>query len=181
MEIKNVRPAHPDSYERLMHLAEMDAFFLPLSKSANQQLTNALAARRLERAIGVVYHPETERLSHYFDVSLPNQFDEWIWFDLVSAVTPLAAAGRTAAVPTEHALHDRRSALLAEMRDALDGVRARRAAIGAALENLRIQLLRVRAGIATPDDLGEEVDALRALGAATSSGAERAAPVSTVR
>ena len=89
MEIKNVRPAHPDSYERLMHLAEMDAFFLPLSKSPNQQLTNALAARRLERAIGVVYHPETERLSHYFDASLPGQFDEWIWFDETSAVHPL--------------------------------------------------------------------------------------------
>jgi protein-L-isoaspartate(D-aspartate) O-methyltransferase len=89
MEIKNVRPAHPDSYERLMHLAEMDAFFLPLSKSPNQQLTNALAARRLERAIGVVYHPETERLSHYFDASLPGQFDEWIWFDETAAVHPL--------------------------------------------------------------------------------------------
>ena len=89
MEIKHVRPAHPDSYERLMHLAEMDAFFLPLSKSRNQQLTTALAARRLERAIGVIYHPETERLSHYFDASLPNQFDEWIWFDETSAVHPL--------------------------------------------------------------------------------------------
>lgn len=89
MEIKHVRPAHPDSYERLMHLAEMDAFFLPLSRSRNQQLTSALAARRLERAIGVVYHPETERMSHYFDASLPGQFDEWIWFDETSAVRPL--------------------------------------------------------------------------------------------
>src|SRR5476649_2260921 len=35
---------------------------------------------------GVIYHPETERLSHYFDASLPNQFDEWIWFDETSAV-----------------------------------------------------------------------------------------------
>lgn len=89
MEIKNVRPAHAESYERLMHLAEIDAFLLPLSKSSNQQLTNALAARRLERAIGVVYHPETERLSHYFDASLPGQFDEWIWFDETSAIHPL--------------------------------------------------------------------------------------------
>jgi len=89
MEIKKVRPAHADSYERLMHLVEMDAFFLPLTKSPNQQLTSALAARRLERAIGVVYHPETERLSHYFDASLPGQFDEWIWFDESSAIHPL--------------------------------------------------------------------------------------------
>jgi hypothetical protein len=80
----------------------------------------------------------------------------------VSAVTPSEA--RPAGPPTERALHDRRAALLGEMRDALDGVRSRRAAIGAALENLRIQLLRVRAGIAAPEDLREEVDALRALG-----------------
>jgi protein-L-isoaspartate(D-aspartate) O-methyltransferase len=89
MEIKRVRPAHPDSYERLMHLAEMDAFFLPLTQSRNQQLTSALAPRRLERAIGVIYRPETERLSHYFDASLPSQFDEWIWIDETSAVHPL--------------------------------------------------------------------------------------------
>jgi protein-L-isoaspartate(D-aspartate) O-methyltransferase len=72
-----------------MHLAEMGAFFLPLTKSPNHQLTAALAARRLERAIGVIYHPETERLSHYFDASLPRQFDEWIWFDETTAVHPL--------------------------------------------------------------------------------------------
>jgi protein-L-isoaspartate(D-aspartate) O-methyltransferase len=102
MEVKHVRPAHPDSYERLMHLAEMDAFFLPLSKSRNQQLTTALAARRLERAIGVIYHPETERFSHYFDASLPRQFDEWIWFDETSAIHPLTtqqSAGHEAAHP----------------------------------------------------------------------------------
>jgi protein-L-isoaspartate(D-aspartate) O-methyltransferase len=90
MEIKQVRPAHPDSYERLMHLSEMDSFFLPLTKSKNQQLTSALAARRLQRAIGVIYRPETERLSHYFDASLSHQFDEWIWFDETSAVQPLS-------------------------------------------------------------------------------------------
>jgi protein-L-isoaspartate(D-aspartate) O-methyltransferase len=66
MELKHVRSALPDSYERLMHLTEMDAFFLPLAKSRNQQLTSALAQRRLDRAIGVIYRPETERLSHYF-------------------------------------------------------------------------------------------------------------------
>ncbi len=89
MEVKHVRPALPDSYERLMHLTEMDAFFLPLAKSRNQQLTSALAQRRLERAIGVIYRPDTERFSHYFDASLPNQFDEWIWFDETSAIQPL--------------------------------------------------------------------------------------------
>lgn len=99
MEIKQVRPALPESYERLMHLTEMDAFFLPLTKSRNQQLTSALAQRRLERAIGVIYHPETERLSHYFDASLPNQFDEWIWFDRSSAVRPLTTQQAAAHEP----------------------------------------------------------------------------------
>lgn len=99
MEIKEVRPALPDSYERLMHLSEMDAFFLPLTKSRNQQLTSALAQRRLERAIGVIYRPETERLSHYFDASLPNQFDEWIWFDETSAVRALTTQQSTAHEP----------------------------------------------------------------------------------
>jgi protein-L-isoaspartate(D-aspartate) O-methyltransferase len=99
MEIKHVRPALPDSYERLMHLTELDAFFLPLAQSRNQQLTSALAQRRLERAIGVIYHPETERLSHYFDASLPNQFDEWIWFDETSAVRPLTTQRSAAHEP----------------------------------------------------------------------------------
>lgn len=99
MEIKQVRAALPDSYERLMHLTEMDAFFLPLTKSPNQQLTSALAQRRLERAIGVIYRPETERSSHYFDASLSNQFDEWIWFDETSAVRPLTTQQSAAHEP----------------------------------------------------------------------------------
>jgi protein-L-isoaspartate(D-aspartate) O-methyltransferase len=90
MEIKQIRPSHPDSYENLMHLSEMLAFFLPLTGSKDPQLTTALAARRLERAIGVIYRPDTERLSHYFDASLPHQFDEWIWFDKSSAVHALS-------------------------------------------------------------------------------------------
>jgi protein-L-isoaspartate(D-aspartate) O-methyltransferase len=90
MEIKRVRPALPDSYERLMHLTEMESFFLPLTKSRHPQLVSALAQRRLERAIGVIYRPDTERASHYFDASLPQQFDEWIWFDETSAVGPLS-------------------------------------------------------------------------------------------
>lgn len=89
MEVKAVRPSHPDSYERLMHLAEMESFFLPLSQPRHSQMISALLPRRLERAIGVIYRPESERLSHYFDASLPSQFDEWIWFDTTSAVQPL--------------------------------------------------------------------------------------------
>ena len=47
---------------------------------------------RLERAIGVIYRPETELVSHYFQASLPMQFDEWIWIDETNAVEPLATA-----------------------------------------------------------------------------------------
>ena len=68
-----------------------------------------------------------------------------------------------AGVPTENTLNDRRSSMLAEMRDALDELRARRAAIGAALENVRIQLLRLGAGIGSADAMREEVAALRRL------------------
>jgi protein-L-isoaspartate(D-aspartate) O-methyltransferase len=99
MEIKQVRPAHPDSYEHLMHLSEMDAFFLPLTQSKKPQLTTSLAARRLERAIGVIYRPDSERLSHYFDASLARQFDEWIWFDGTTAVHPLTTQQAAAHEP----------------------------------------------------------------------------------
>jgi erythromycin esterase-like protein len=46
---------------------------------------------RLERAIGVIYRPETELQSHYFEAVLPRQFDEYIWFDETKAVTPIGA------------------------------------------------------------------------------------------
>jgi hypothetical protein len=65
--------------------------------------------------------------------------------------------------PSEHTLHDRRGVLLTEMRDALETTRARRATIAAALENVRIQLLRIGAGVGAPDDMREEIAALRAL------------------
>jgi hypothetical protein len=65
--------------------------------------------------------------------------------------------------PSEVALEDRRVALLDEMRDALQSTRARRTTIAAALENVRIQLLRVGAGVGTADDMREELAALRRL------------------
>jgi protein-L-isoaspartate(D-aspartate) O-methyltransferase len=89
LEIKSVRPAHVDSYERLMHRAEMGAFFLPLGRRRATRVTEFLTPVRLERAIGVLYRPESERWSHYFEASLPRQFDEWIWFDRTTAIRPL--------------------------------------------------------------------------------------------
>jgi len=51
-----------------------------------------LGKERLERAIGVIYRPETEMASHYFLANLPQQFDEYIWLDNTRAVTPLDTA-----------------------------------------------------------------------------------------
>jgi protein-L-isoaspartate(D-aspartate) O-methyltransferase len=95
MEIKRVRPSHPDSYERLCHDSGLNSFLLPL-RDRSQGYVKALMTPRLERAIGVIYRPETELASHYFQACLPHQFDEYIWFDRTSAVDalgPEAGAG----------------------------------------------------------------------------------------
>ena len=88
MEIKTVRPALSQSYERLCHDAGGARFLLPLRKPKAAGLISALSRPRLERAIGVIYRPETELQSHYFQAALPHQFDEYIWFDKTEAVTP---------------------------------------------------------------------------------------------
>ncbi|HWC75069.1 MAG TPA: protein-L-isoaspartate(D-aspartate) O-methyltransferase [Gemmatimonadales bacterium] len=93
MEIKRVRPAHERSYERLCHESEVPAFLLPL-RTGNAAIRRELGPERLERAIGVIYRPETELQSHYFHAMLPRQFDEWIWFDETHAVDPLPVSER---------------------------------------------------------------------------------------
>jgi protein-L-isoaspartate(D-aspartate) O-methyltransferase len=57
---------------------------------SSQNAAKALTKPRLERAIGVIYRPDTELASHYFQAVLPQQFDEYIWFDETSAVSPFA-------------------------------------------------------------------------------------------
>lgn len=89
MEVKSVRPSLPRSYEHLCHLAEVPRFFLPLRRPTIQGSLGDLATPRLERAIGVIYRPEAELQSHYFQAVLPQQFDEYIWFDQTTAVSPL--------------------------------------------------------------------------------------------
>ena len=93
MEIKRVRSSHVRSYERICHESGVAAFLLPL-RGADQQLRRGLAPEHLERAIGVIYRPDTELQSHYFNAVLPRQFDEWIWFDETRAVEPLAVEAR---------------------------------------------------------------------------------------
>jgi erythromycin esterase-like protein len=84
-ERKRVRPALPDSYEAVFHDAGANRFFVNLK----DKRVRALGEPRLERAIGVVYRPETERVSHYFHANLPAQFDAILHFDETRAVEPL--------------------------------------------------------------------------------------------
>jgi len=92
MEVKAVRPALPNSYEQLCHATGLARFMLGIRNRSDLCGPTGLARQRLERAIGVIYRPETERASHYFRASLPRQFDEYIWFDDSRAVTPLETA-----------------------------------------------------------------------------------------
>jgi len=89
MEVKTVRPSLAGSYERLCHEAGIEQFMLPLRDQTASNLIESLLKPQLERAIGVIYRPETELQSHYFQAILPRQFDEYIWFDETKAVTPL--------------------------------------------------------------------------------------------
>lgn len=90
MEVKRVRESHIDSYERVCHEVKTDNFLLPLRTPIKQAARTQLLAERLERAIGVIYRPDTELQSHYFYASLPRQFDEYIWFDETQAVVPVS-------------------------------------------------------------------------------------------
>ena len=88
MEVKAVLPSLDRSYERLCHETGRPRFMLPLRGPSAAEVRNRLAKPHLERAIGVIYRPETELASHYFQAVLPAQFDEYIWFDKTCAVTP---------------------------------------------------------------------------------------------
>ena len=100
MEVKAVNPSRPDSYERLAHEAGVDRFLLDLREHVHPVLRQRLMRQRLERFIGVIYRPETERWSHYSECALPRQFDAYIWFDKTHAVTPLPTGQRPGADDT---------------------------------------------------------------------------------
>ncbi len=85
-ERKRVRPALPGSYEALLHEASEPAFWLDMH---DPSVRDALADPRLERAIGVIYRPVTERQSHYFTARLADQFDAVIHIDDTHALVPL--------------------------------------------------------------------------------------------
>jgi erythromycin esterase-like protein len=86
-ERKRVRPALPGSYEAMFHATGLARFLLALRDGGT--VSEGLRDPGLERAIGVVYRPETERRSHYFYARLPDQFDAVLHFDETRAVEPL--------------------------------------------------------------------------------------------
>ncbi len=86
-QCKKINPGLRGSYEELFHHVRHQNFILNLI--GNDELDHLLKIPRLQRAIGVIYRPETERLSHYFFTHLPYQFDSLIHFDRTTAVQPL--------------------------------------------------------------------------------------------
>ena len=86
-ERKSVRPALKGSYESLFHEVSIPRFLLLTTDRG--PAAAKLKEPRLERAIGVIYRPETERQSHYFYARLPEQFDAVLHFDKTRAVEPL--------------------------------------------------------------------------------------------
>ena len=98
MEIKTVHPARADSYESLFrHTGHARSL---TDWRARADLRDLLSEPRLQRAIGVVYRPDTELLSHYFQAVLGEQFDAYIWFETSRAVTPLKGGRPEGALET---------------------------------------------------------------------------------
>ena len=98
-ELKRVRPALSGSIESLLHdvgTSGTSAFVLPLRD--RDGIGEALDDARLERAIGVIYRPESERVSHYFEARVADQFDALVHFDVTAAVRPLDQGGVRPAV-----------------------------------------------------------------------------------
>jgi erythromycin esterase-like protein len=85
-ERKRVRPGLPGSYERTLHESGENRFWLDLG---DREVASALRGAQLQRAIGVIYRPQTERWSHYFEARLPEQFDAYIHLDTTHALRPL--------------------------------------------------------------------------------------------
>ncbi|WMT86147.1 protein-L-isoaspartate(D-aspartate) O-methyltransferase [Pelagibacterium sp. 26DY04] len=97
MDIKTVRPSLDESVERCFHLSGKRRSLFDFGQHEN--VARVLEEPRLERFIGVIYRPETERYSHYAEASVSKQFDALVWFDQTHAIAPLATATRPGHVP----------------------------------------------------------------------------------
>lgn len=92
MRIMTVVPARPDSYESVFQKAGLLRSLTDLRDGPRREVREILSSPRLERAIGVIYRPQSEFHSHYFQAVLPEQFDAYVWFEETHAVIPLPAA-----------------------------------------------------------------------------------------
>lgn len=90
MQIMNINPSLPNSVENLCHETGIKSFWLDMREGqCDENLKEVLAQKCLERFIGVIYRPDTERQSHYSHVVLAKQFDGYLWFDETAAVRAL--------------------------------------------------------------------------------------------
>ena len=96
MQVMPINDSIENSYEHLFQKTNVPNFTLPLrAEHSEKKLRKFLNTPRLQRAIGVVYKPKTELMSHYFKAVLPSQYDEYIWFNKTKAITPLATKTET--------------------------------------------------------------------------------------
>ena len=89
MHIKKVRPARDDSWEAAFRRTGQARSLTDWRGHKDRALVELLSQTLLERAIGVIYRPETELASHYFEAVIADQFDAFVWFEETRAVTPL--------------------------------------------------------------------------------------------
>ena len=99
MRVMDIVPSLRGSYERQFHDAGEGRALVDLRDGVHPDLRDGLMQDRLERFIGVIYRPDTERWSHYAEATLPRQFDAFAWFDETRAVTPLPAHDHPGGVP----------------------------------------------------------------------------------
>ena len=89
MQIMTVLPARPDSYEAMYRDAGVARSLTDWRPVQRTDLREALTEPKLERAIGVIYRPDSELTSHYFKAVMAEQFDAYVWFEETNAITPL--------------------------------------------------------------------------------------------
>ena len=91
MRIMNVLPARNDSYEALFRQTQIPRSLTDWSPAQCRDVRDALSSSKLERAIGVVYRPDTEFMSHYFKAVMSEQFDAFVWFEETAPITPIGS------------------------------------------------------------------------------------------
>ena len=95
METKDIRPPRAESYEALCHSVGSERFLWDFKKEQSPEFMQLVNQQRLQRYIGVIYRPESERASHYSYANLSDQYDAFVWFEKTRAVTALPTLTNT--------------------------------------------------------------------------------------